>query len=152
MATKNFAPIINGRSAWRGSDLAKDRSWIYEFTPEQLAELDAALQSVLARGLPLLQIKREDFPLPKLAPVLQQQLAELHAGRGFFVLRGLPVRKYSDAHAEIIFWGVGAHLGPVVRQNINGDVLDHVRDLGKKWGELGVRGYQTNGHLLFHTD
>ena len=150
--SQNFAPIIAGRSAWHGSELAKDRSWIYTFSAAELDELDAALQHVLAKGTPLLQITRDDFPLPQLAPVLAQQLAELHSGRGFFVLRGFPVRKYSDAHAEIMYWGLGTHFGPAVRQNISGDLLDHVRDLGKKWGELGVRGYQTNGQLLFHTD
>src|SRR5690606_9647373 len=36
--------------------------------------------------------------------------------------------------------------------NPAGDVLGHIRDFGKRWGELGVRGYQTNGHLIFHTD
>lgn len=150
--TPAFAPIINDQSAWRGSDLAKDRSWIYKFSAAEIEEVDAALHLVLAKNIPLLEITRDEFPLPRLAPVLSRQLAELHSGRGFFVLRGLPVRKYSDEHASIIYWGIGTHLGPAVRQNISGDVLDHVRDLGKKWGELGVRGYQTNGQLLFHTD
>lgn len=149
---ETFAPIISDRSAWRGSDLNKDRSWIYEFSADEIAEIDAALHHVLSKGISLLEITRDDFPLPRLAPVLARQAAELHSGRGFFVLRGFPVRKYSDAHAELIYWGIGTHFGPAVRQNISGDLLDHVRDLGKKWGELGVRGYQTNGQLAFHTD
>jgi len=147
-----FAPVICDRSAWRGSDLVKDRSWVYELSAAEIEELDAALQQVLEKNIPLFKIVRNDFPLPRLGPVLAKQLDELHKGRGFFVLRGLPVRKYSDDHAAILFWGVGAHLGRAVPQNISGDLLDHVRDLGKKWGELGVRGYQTNGQLLFHTD
>jgi len=88
--SQNFAPIISDRSAWRGSDLAGDRSWIYTFSRAELDELDAALQRVLAKGIPLLEITRDDFPLPLLAPVLARQLAELHSGRGFFVLRGKP--------------------------------------------------------------
>jgi hypothetical protein len=148
----NFAPVINDRSAWSGSSLADDRSWVYEFRADELAEIDAALKHVTEKRIPMFEIRREDFPLPRLAPVLAKQLAELHHGRGFFVLRGFPVRQYSDEQAAIIYWGLGTHFGPAVRQNITGDLLDHVRDLGKKWGELGVRGYQTNGQLLFHTD
>src|SRR6185369_5063542 len=63
----SFAPIINDRSAWRGSELAKDRSWITTFSQAELDELDAALQGVLAKNIPLLEITRDDFPLPRLA-------------------------------------------------------------------------------------
>lgn len=36
-----------------------------------------------------------DFPLPLLAPVLARTARELQTGRGFFLLRGLPVEKWS---------------------------------------------------------
>ena len=146
------ATEISGRSAWLGSDLAKDRSWIQVFTPAELAELHAALLGVVARKIKLEEIGREDFPLPTLAPKLLGHLQELQLGRGFVVLRGLPVRQYSDDEAAIIYWGIGTHLGTAVKQNTAGDLLGHVRDFGKKWGELGVRGYETNGQLIFHTD
>jgi hypothetical protein len=68
------------------------------------------------------------------------------------LLRGLPVQHYSDREAAVIYWGVGTHFGSAVYQNVGGDLLGHVSDFGKKWGELGVRGYETNGELIFHTD
>jgi hypothetical protein len=143
---------VSDPSGWLGSEIARDRSWIHHLTAAHLDELDAALRSVVARGLQLEHTARADFPLPTLGPKLASLLEELRSGLGFFVLRGLPRGRYSEDEAALIYWGIGAHLGTAVRQNPAGDLLGHVRDLGKKWGELGVRGYETSGQLLFHTD
>jgi hypothetical protein len=42
---------------------------------------------------------------------LDQTLAELYDGRGFIVVRGLPVARYSDEDVGLLFWGLGRHLG-----------------------------------------
>jgi len=146
------AALVKDRSAWLGSDLAGDQSWIYPFTPAELDDLDTALRQVIRKKIPLEAIDRASFPLPTLAPRLAAILSEIQRGRGFVLLRGLQVERYSDEEAGIIYWGVGSHLGVPVKQNVSGDLLGHIRDFGKKWGELGVRGYETNGHLIFHTD
>ena len=62
--------MVTGASAWLGPDIAKDRSWIVEFTPRELAELDAALARAKARDTALPGIRREDFLLPTLGPKL----------------------------------------------------------------------------------
>jgi len=143
---------VGDLSAWLGSELARDRSWIHHLTATDIEELDAALRGVISRGLPLERVRRADFPLPRLGPKLALMLEELRSGRGFFVLRGLPLSRYSEEDAGRIYWGIGAHLGTAVNQNPAGDLLGHVRDLGKRWGDVGVRGYETSGQLLFHTD
>ena len=143
---------IDHPSAWMGCDLANDPSWIAMFAESDLAELDAALREVKQRGLALAQIDRAAFPLPTLAPKLAGHLAEISHGRGFVVLRGLPVGRYSDADVGIVFWGVGAHLGVPVTQNPRGDLLGHVFDQGRAYGNIDVRGYETRAHLPFHTD
>ncbi|MGH7041233.1 MAG: TauD/TfdA family dioxygenase [Acetobacteraceae bacterium] len=147
-----FQQTITELSAWLGSDLGRDRSWVVTFTPEDLAEIDHALRGVKARGLSYQQVGAEDFPLPTLQSKLTRELEKIRTGRGFSVLRGLPVDKYSDEESLIAYWGIGRHLGDPVKQNIAGDLIGQIRDFGKKWGELSVRGYQTNGQLIFHTD
>lgn len=147
-----MAEFIDHPSAWLGSELARDTSWVYRFSPTDLAELDAALRGVRRRGLAREQIGIEAFPLASLGPRLRAILTEIRVGRGFAVLRGLPVRDYSEEEAAIIYWGIGAHLGTPVKQNVAGDLLGQIRDFGKRWGDLGVRGYETSGHLIFHTD
>jgi len=143
---------VSDPSGWFGSELAQDRSWIHHLTAVDLGELDAALRSAVAKGIPLERVQQADFMLPSLGPKLASMLDELRSGRGFFVLRGLPLSRYSEDEVSLIYWGVGTHLGTAVNQNPAGDLLGHVRDLGKKWGQLGVRGYETSGRLLFHTD
>jgi TfdA family taurine catabolism dioxygenase TauD len=147
-----LSEIVTGPSAWRGPDLAKDRSWIYEFTARDLAELEAALARVKAKRIAMGDVRRSDFVLPSLGPKLAAQLEEINHGRGFVVLRGLPVKRHGDAGTEYMLWGIGTHLGVAVTQNPKGDLLGHVFDHGRKYGEIDVRGYETRAHLPFHTD
>ena len=136
--------IVRHPSAWYGRDLATDTSWIVHLQPQHLREIAAALASVKARGLAFAGLDRRDFPLPTLAPQLRRWLEEVNTGRGFVLMRGLNV--------GTIFWGMGLHLGHAVTQNPKGDLLGHVYDHGRRYGDLDVRGYETSAHLPFHTD
>ena len=60
-------------------------------TAADLAEIDTAVKRVQALGLSLEDVGQADFPLPALGPILQQLHKDLLYGRGFRVLRGLPV-------------------------------------------------------------
>ena len=150
--SQSAAKLVSGTQGWLGSILKSDPSWVYRLSPSDLSELDNSLRRVEAKGLKLEDIKRSDFPLPNLGPRILELLNDLKTGRGFFVIRGIPVDCYSEEEIAKIYWGLGTHLGSIVKQNVSGAQLDHVRDLGKKWGNLSVRGYQTNGELIFHTD
>ena len=76
----------------------------------------------------------------------------MHDGRGFLVLRGLPVERYSDDDVGLIFWGMGRYMGAPLYQNPQGDLLGHVYDHGRTYGNIDVRGYETNAYLPYHTD
>ncbi len=150
--TSAFMQPISDASAWRGADLVQDRSWLVQLTPSDLAEIDDALRSVRTRGLDLGAVGRADFVLPGLGPKLEQHLDTIRTGRGFVVLRGLPVQDYSDDDVGLIFWGIGTYLGSAVTQNPAGHLLGHVFDHGRRYGDMDVRGYETAAHLPFHTD
>lgn len=152
MAEEIHAEIVHHPSAWYGKDLADDASWLVRLTPEDLAEIAAAVHGVKADGLELGQVDQRSFPLPTLGPKLGIYLEEIRNGRGFVVLRGLDAQNYSDDDVGLIFWGLGAYLGTPVTQNPRGDLLGHVYDHGRHYGEIDVRGYETNAHLPFHTD
>ena len=104
------------------------------------------------RRLPLLEITRDEFRLPRLEPVLDAMLDELEGGRGFQVLRGLPVWRYTAEEAEIIYWGLGNHLGTAVTQNYEGHLMGHVRDLKPDQSDPRTRGYHSKRPLKFHSD
>jgi len=140
-------------AAWHAADLAADRTWVYDLNADEVQELEAALRSVQRRNIGVPALRKEHFPLPKLSNKLPGILRELEQGRGIVLVRGLPIDRYSKPEAGTIFWGLGMHLGRPVAQNAYGDVLGHVRDLGKDWTkDMSARGYQTRMHQPFHND
>ncbi len=141
-----------GPAAWRGPELAAREDWIVRLAPAQTAELEAAMRGVLARGLDIAQLAREDFPLPTLAARLDELRHALLHGRGFALVRGLPIERYSRLEAATIFLGLGSHLGRARSQNAKGHVLGHVCDLGLSSADPNVRIYQTHERQTFHTD
>ena len=142
---------IRDRSAWTVADLERDRSWDATLGAREIAELDAAIAGVESRGQPLLEITRNDFPLPTLAARLSAIPHELEHGLGFAVLRGLPVERYTMEQARIAIWGMGTYMGTAISQNARGERLCSVTDQGREYGATG-RGYQTNDRLDFHCD
>lgn len=145
---------VEGEHVWRGPDMATRRDeWLHVLTSGELADLDAAVEDVDSQGLDILDIARADFPLPVLGPRLAMMRRDLLQGRGFAVLRGVPVDRYDRRAAAIAFWGIGRHLGDdAVSQNGKGHVLGHVKDLGHDYDAPLARGYQTCARLPYHTD
>lgn len=143
---------ITGPSAWRGEDLRRSDAWIHTFTASELSELHRALARVHARALTLPEIGREEFPLPTLGPRLHALRHELLHGRGFVLLRGLPMERYALEDAAAIYWGIGAWFGRPRSQNASGHLLGHVRDVGYDLNDPNVRTYQTTKRQYYHTD
>ncbi len=143
---------LRGPAAWRGHELAQQEGWIVRLTPEQIAELARAAGAARERGLPLEAMGRSDFPLPTLAGAIADWRRELRDGRGFVLLRGLPVRDWGEDDASLVFWGMGLHLGRPGAQNPQGELLGHVRDYGEEAENPNVRRYRTSGDIAYHCD
>ena len=143
---------ISSPKAWRGETLARDTSWLVTLTAAEIADIDRALATAKASRRSMEDIGREHFPLTTLGARLEQTVAELYDGRGFVVLRGLPVERYSDDDVGLIFWGLGRYMGSPLYQNPQGDLLGHVYDHGRTYGNIDVRGYETSAYLPYHTD
>jgi len=60
---------------------------------------------LLGTGLALGFVARDNFPLPTLGVKLREFAQELYSGRGFFVLRTIPIDDYSREELAIIFAG-----------------------------------------------
>ncbi|HEX2831206.1 MAG TPA: TauD/TfdA family dioxygenase [Burkholderiales bacterium] len=144
---------ITGRSAWKGCELADRTDWVYTLPRAALADIDELLARLRERPVALTHMRRGHFPLTSIAGDLSRISDELENGRGFVVVRGLPLGKYSDEDVARIFWGIGTHLGYPISQNASGDLLGHVRAIaGLKYMDKNVRGYQTSAELFFHND
>jgi hypothetical protein len=150
---QTLPPLQNGPRAWYGPALAADPdAWTWHLSRTELEEISQAAESVLARHQNLAQLTTKDFPLPRFAARLAELRREILCGRGFVLLRGLPVEGWSRNKLASAFLGLGAHLGSLRSQNAKGHLLGHVCDLGLASSDPSVRIYQTRERQTFHTD
>lgn len=145
--------ILEPHCEWTSDRVADEAGWTEVFTDAELAELDAALGHALAKSEDVLEIGREDFPLPTLCRRLGKIERDLIDGRGFVRLRGIERRRYTQAEMEMLYWGIGMHLGSPWPQNRHGHVLGDVTDQGKRTDDPTARGNEIGGLALpFHCD
>ncbi|HSH88591.1 MAG TPA: TauD/TfdA family dioxygenase [Ramlibacter sp.] len=143
---------FDNAQAWYGPDMARRDDWIHELSAPEIAEIDQAVAHAERTGRTILELRRQDFPLERLLPVLSAVRNEALAGRGFFLIRGIPVGRYTLQQSAIAYWGMGMYLGEGVSQNAKGHVLGHVTNLGLDYADPHVRGYQTTVRLPYHCD
>src|SRR5271156_1285239 len=151
MTLASLYPLVEGPSAWVGAELARQpEQWIYTLSAAEIDEIETA--GAMVGGRDLADLTRADFPFPKLGPVLDQFREEVLNGRGFVLIRGLPVEGRPIADSAAAYWGIGTYFGYARSQNAMGHLLGHVRDLGVATTDPNVRTYQTTERQHFHTD
>jgi Taurine catabolism dioxygenase TauD, TfdA family len=153
-----FVPAIPMRaieelSAWQGLDFKSAGDFTHRLTDAEIAEIDAAVRAILQRGIDHISIDRNNFELlqfgKRLALIRDDVLLR---GRGFMVIRGLPVERYSIEEDAAAFLGIGAYFGKRVSQNGKGHILGHVKDLARSIDDPTARIYQTTHKQTFHSD
>lgn len=145
--------ILEEQCEWSAGDVADEATWTEHFTEAELAELDAALRHALQTSDNPLDLGREHFLLPTLQHRLARIEDELINGRGFVRLRGVDRRAYTQSEMELLYWGIGTHLGKPWAQNKYGHVLGDVTDQNKRADDPTVRGNEIGGAALpFHCD
>ena len=136
----------SGDADWRGTDLARQDDWSLTFDGAALEELEQAARGTLDRDIA--DLTADDLPLPTLRGIRDAVVD----GRGFALLRGLPVDTWPREVTARVFWAIGQRIGNPVVQNRDGHLLGHVKDLGGDAGSPTQRGYQSAAELPFHTD
>jgi hypothetical protein len=157
---------LHGPFVWTGEELARSSAWRFALSEEMAAEIDNAYTTFKHRGGDWQQMQRQDFPLPRTRPLLDEIAETLENGLGLARLSGLPVARYSDDDLKTIWYGIGLHLGTPVSQSHAGLRLKVIRDEGATVGEVYGEMRETdgksflsayaravsNGPLRFHTD
>jgi hypothetical protein len=148
----SLPPEIRDASAWYGRDFQGNTDWIERLSLTEIAEVETAARVLAKSDRDLTLISSADFPLPTLGPRLHHLLDQVLNGRGFVLIRDLPVQRWTKREAAITFLGIGTHLGNLRMQNAGGHLLGHVRDLGRSSQDPETRIYQTRERQTFHTD
>src|ERR1051325_3313094 len=117
----DLPPEVEDRSAWYGHDLANCDDWIEYLSTD---EIDT--------------------------PRLQRILDEVLNGRGFVLIRGLPIERWTRPEAAEAVLKIGAQLGNRSTQNAEGHLIGHVRDLGRSSDDPNTRIYQTRERQTHH--
>ena len=143
---------VTDQSAWVADDYRGDRSWLYELTHSDLQEIEEALRTVKARGLAPPGFGRDDFRIPGFGAQIGRLSNDLNHGRGFSVIRGIPVERYALDDIKAIYWGIGTHLGNPVFQNKKGDLVSHIEDRGDDYTQRNIRLYTTAAAANPHND
>lgn len=144
---------IKKPSAWLGADMSRNPdAWLYQLTADDVGDLEASASHFQSLGTDVGEISKKTFPLTTFGEHIAELKQTLLSGVGLEVLRGLPIKKYSEAFAATIFCGIGAHIGSARSQNADGHILGHVRDIGADANDPNSRIYQTCERQTFHTD
>lgn len=138
---------------WLSEDVANSSSWIHSLGSEAVEGLCQALEHAKSVGKPLLEMTVADFPLNEASrTALRRAVLSTQKGWGFCLVRGLPVRDWSEADTRLAYWGMGLHVGLARPQNAASEILNDVRDAGGAYHVKNGRGYNTNAKLDFHID
>jgi hypothetical protein len=143
---------LAGPAAWRGAEMARRDDWIVWLDETHVEEIESACAVVRARGLALGEVGRDEFPLPALGVLARGWARELLEGRGFLLVRGLPVERWGDELSSLAYWGLGLHIGRPGAQNPQSELLGHVVDTGEDAANPFVRRYRTAGDIRYHCD
>jgi hypothetical protein len=135
---------VEGAPAWRGEALQHSEEWIVSIDEDDADQIDSALAASESHD-------GADLALPGLDERLADVVRELQDGRGFVLVRGLPVhRRFSEEEAARVFLAIGRRLGVPVSQNRHGELLGHLQN--KAVPGAFERRYATNEGMAFHSD
>jgi hypothetical protein len=141
---------IGDESVWARASFPKAEPFTRNLTASQIDELAQCCIAIGKSGKQLEATRLEDFPLPSWQGLFEQTRNDLGDGRGFALIRRLPVASWGKLRTRLAVWGIGLHLGTHVSQTVDGQYICDVMDTTK--GEASPRQYKTNRELSLHTD
>lgn len=143
------SPHESSSFAWNSASFKSPADYSLLLTDAERAELSAA-----ARALPPVgdrePVMAEQFEIPLLSARLQAASDEVRNGRGFVVLRGLPVDQLTAAEFVTAVRTIGTRFGNALSQNTSGDLVGHVVDATAE--DPTPRMYRSNLELRPHSD
>src|ERR1044072_1265507 len=138
--------------AWKASSFTSPSDYLVELTSDDRGEMIAAINTLERNGrLAAVQaLTKSDFRFGGLGGKLDRAYAEVRSGKGFVVLRGLPLAGLSLEQFTACAWGVGTHFGRALSQNAQGELVTSVVDATAE--AAPPRMYRSNLELRPHSD
>ncbi len=143
---------ISAGAVWNANTVGAPERWTYVIDDHIRDVIVDRANALHSQGVNAATVRRADFDLPELRPLLAAWADELEHGRGFVLARGFPVERLDELAIELAYVGLGLQLGEPVSQDAAGTLLGHVRDSGVPRTSPAIRRYATNERQDFHTD
>lgn len=144
---------FNTMDGWAAKDLERDTSWIVPLPKVAIDNLVDVARKVIAKDRNLFSMSRQSFEFaPAVREIIDFVSQELNERSGVTLLKGVPVDDLDLDTTEVLYWGLGLHLGIPRPQGKMSQFISHVRDDGGTYRSTKGRGYNTNSKLDFHSD
>lgn len=145
---------INDASAWYGPEQEKKDDWVYNLDQDDIDEINYFTEKYLSTNNELKDISKKDFYLENLQQKYLNKIdLELKNGRGFALIRGIPVNEWDRKKIITAYMGLCSFFGNFRVQNKKGHLLGHIKDLGKDTNkDFNARVYETSYRQTFHSD
>ena len=144
--------MILGAMSWTRANIGTADSFAIQLNADERAELSTAVARIEAQGKlnEPHTLTRADFVLPQFEVKLAHAYADVQAGRGLALLRGLPVDGLTLAQFTAAVWAVGTRFGHALSQNAQGQMVSQVIDATSQ--DATLRMYRSNLELRLHND
>lgn len=140
--------------AWRAASFKSPSDYLVELSQADHHEILAALGALEKSGrlapAQAQALTKKDFPLGELERKLARGYEEVRSGRGFVVLRGLPIEGLTLDQFTAAVWGLGLRFGRALSQNAQGELVTGVIDATAE--DPTPRMYRSNLELRPHSD
>ncbi len=138
--------------AWKRDSFGGAGDYTVDLTRPDREEILAALLTLRTGGrvTPAQALTRADFPFDAFGKRLRRAYEQVRSGRGFALLRGVPIDGLAVEEFIAAAWGVGTWFGSPLSQNAQGDLIGHVLDATAE--DATPRMYRSNLELRLHTD
>ena len=146
------SPVLgNAICAWRADTIDDRGNWYCRLSESCLSAIDRALDKWRREQRSVTELEASAALRTACRAAVEPALNALESGRGFVIIEGVPVERYSAEDARAMYWLVGQLLGEPFEQNVEGTLFYDVRDTGRSVAE-GARFSVTNYESSFHTD
>lgn len=148
---EGFPKTLDNQLVWSGSTL-KESDYVTQLTKSDITELEAALKHFKDLELDGDDVNRETFPLVSLATKLDTLRRDVYHGRGFVLIRGLDLNKYTTEDSTIIYLGVQSYIANERgRQDRTGNMLVHIK--AYESNEVCMKHHRHSAEAItFHTE
>jgi hypothetical protein len=155
--TRNFLEDANSLvalpAAWKGDELLNSPYWNHQFTPTEIAEIEAAIEALKSSNY-----NEPEIEFPQLSKTLAGVSEELENGKGAVLLKGIPVNRYSETEIAEVYLLLCKQMGLPVRES-NSDFDSPMRERTQFITEIRAEapnsseeGKQSNDAFKFHCD